>query len=199
MWTQVFFLFVCFLQAKSLLQESKQLLGQLRGGRRVPLSIVLWWFLFLKYGGYQRGVQKDVVFSHWPCPVTYISKYGHMVWEEWVSKDPYHPAPGMAASTLPMMVARLFEESHLYSSLLAYWRSGWDSSKNSPGANLLTSWAVEEQGEEAGFIMFFCRKREVWLFLRLLLSWDMKTAWPAVSPSLLGAPIERWTDNSPEA
>ena len=30
-------------------------------------------FYPLKMGGYQRGIQKDVVFSHWPCPVTYIS------------------------------------------------------------------------------------------------------------------------------
>ena len=30
-------------------------------------------FYPLKMGGYQRGVQKDVVFSHWPCSVTCIS------------------------------------------------------------------------------------------------------------------------------
>ena len=44
-------------QAKSLLEESKQLPGQLGGGR-APFSIVLWGFLSLKDGGYQCGVQK---------------------------------------------------------------------------------------------------------------------------------------------
>ena len=60
-------------QAKSLLQESRQLLGQLGRERRVPLSIVSQGVLSLKDGGCQCGVQKDVVFSHGPRPVTHIS------------------------------------------------------------------------------------------------------------------------------
>ena len=41
-----------------------------RGEKSTPLSIVFIEFLPLKMGGYQRGVQKDVDFSQWPCPVT---------------------------------------------------------------------------------------------------------------------------------
>ena len=60
-------------QAKSLLKESKQLPGLLGGGGPPHPAFSYRGFNPLKMGGYQCGVQKDVVFSHWPCPVTYIS------------------------------------------------------------------------------------------------------------------------------
>ena len=59
-------------QAKCLLKESKLLPGLLGGGRRGPL-LSYRGFYPLKIGaGYQPGVQKDVVFSYWPCSITYI-------------------------------------------------------------------------------------------------------------------------------
>ena len=44
-------------------------------GEKSPRSLLSYrGFYPLKTGGgYQHGVQKDVVFSYWPCPVTYIS------------------------------------------------------------------------------------------------------------------------------
>ena len=42
-------------------------------GRRAPTFYCpIGVFNPLKMGGYQHGVQKDVFFSHWPCPVTSI-------------------------------------------------------------------------------------------------------------------------------
>lgn len=43
------------------------------GEKRPPPHCLIGVFNPLKMGGYQCGVQKNVVFSHWPCPVTYIS------------------------------------------------------------------------------------------------------------------------------
>ena len=46
-------------------------------GEKSPSSLLSYSSFYpLKMGGgvvYQRAVQKDVVFSQWPCPVTYIS------------------------------------------------------------------------------------------------------------------------------
>ena len=53
-------------QARSLLQGSKQLPGQLGGGRRAPSLLSYRGFYSLKMGVTNGGVQKDVVFSHWP-------------------------------------------------------------------------------------------------------------------------------------
>ena len=61
---------------KSLL-KGKQIALRVAGtGERSPLSLLSYrGFNSLKLGGYQRGVQKDVVFSHWPYSVTRISPY----------------------------------------------------------------------------------------------------------------------------
>ena len=59
-------------QAKFLLKETPRAAG--RGKKTPPFSIVLQRFLSLKGGEkHQNGVQKDVVFSHWLCSITYIS------------------------------------------------------------------------------------------------------------------------------
>ena len=42
-------------------------------GGEEPPHCLIGVFNPLKMGGYQLGVQKDVVFSHWPYPITYIS------------------------------------------------------------------------------------------------------------------------------
>ena len=60
-------------QAKSLLQESKELPGLLGGGRRAPTLYCLTGVLSLKDGGVPTWGPERCVFSHWPCPVTYIS------------------------------------------------------------------------------------------------------------------------------
>ena len=60
---------------KSLL-KGKQIAPRVAGTEeRSPLSLLSYRsFNSLKLGGgYQRGVQKDVVFSHWPYSVTHIS------------------------------------------------------------------------------------------------------------------------------
>ena len=45
------------------------------GGRKASLSLLSFrGFYSLKMGGgYECGVQKDVVFAHWPCSITYQS------------------------------------------------------------------------------------------------------------------------------
>ena len=59
---------------KSSLQESEQPPGQIGSGKKSPpLYCSIGGFYSLKMGGYQHGVQKDVVFFHWPCSVTFIS------------------------------------------------------------------------------------------------------------------------------
>ena len=61
-------------QAKSSLQKSKQLPGQLGRGEKnsPPTPLSSWGFYPLKMGGYQHGVQKDVVSPIGPCPVIYL-------------------------------------------------------------------------------------------------------------------------------
>ena len=62
-------------QASKAFITGKQIASRTAGrGRRAPPSLLFYRFSFsFKDGGYQHGVQKDVVFSHWPCPITYIS------------------------------------------------------------------------------------------------------------------------------
>ena len=63
-------------QAKSLLKENKQLPGLLGGEKKStpPHTPLLSYrdFYALKMGGYKCGVQRDMVFSHWPYSVTHI-------------------------------------------------------------------------------------------------------------------------------
>ena len=69
-----FFIYTGSKQAKSLLlRKSKQLPGQTGRGKKSPPLYCPIGVFPLKDGGYQYGVQKGVVFSYWPCPVTYIS------------------------------------------------------------------------------------------------------------------------------
>ena len=63
-------------QASKVFIKEKQMAPRTAGSREksLPFSIILQGFLSLKGGeGYQRGVQKDVVFSHWPCLITSTS------------------------------------------------------------------------------------------------------------------------------
>ena len=56
-------------QAKSLLQEASSSQGCWERGEEPPFLLSYRGFYPLKMG----GVQKDVVFSHWPCSVTCVS------------------------------------------------------------------------------------------------------------------------------
>ena len=62
-------------QASTISIKGKQIAPRAAGrGEKSPAPMVLSGLLSLKVGGrYQRGVQKDVAFSHWPCPVSCIS------------------------------------------------------------------------------------------------------------------------------
>ena len=60
-------------QAKVFITQKQTVPRTAGSGEKSPLSIVLEGFLSLKDGGYQRGVLKDVVFSHRHCPMTFIS------------------------------------------------------------------------------------------------------------------------------
>ena len=58
--------------------KGKQIAPRVTGGgwgEEPPFSLLSYrGFYSLKLGGgYQRGVQRDVVFSHWPYSVTHIS------------------------------------------------------------------------------------------------------------------------------
>ena len=63
-----------FQQSSEVFITGKQIAprGSGRGEKSSTLYCLIG-FLSLKDGGFQRGVQKDVVFSHWPCLVTCIS------------------------------------------------------------------------------------------------------------------------------
>ena len=63
-------------QARKVFIKEKQIAPRTAGSgeKKSPLSLSFFRsFYSLKMWGYQRGVQKGVVFSHWPCSITYIS------------------------------------------------------------------------------------------------------------------------------
>ena len=60
---------------QSLFITGRQIAGRAAGcGEKSLLSLLSYsGFYPLRMGVYQHGVQKNVFFSHWPCPITYIS------------------------------------------------------------------------------------------------------------------------------
>ena len=62
-------------QASKVFITGKQIASRTAGsGEKSPLSLLSYGAFYpLKMGGYQRGVQKAVVFSHWPRPVISIN------------------------------------------------------------------------------------------------------------------------------
>ena len=62
-------------QASKVFKKEKQIAPRTGWeGEKSPLSLLSFrGFYFLKRAGHQRGVQKDVVFSHQPCLITCIS------------------------------------------------------------------------------------------------------------------------------
>ena len=63
-------------QASKVFIKGKQTAPRAAGsGEKSPLSLLSYrvFYSWKLGGGYQRGVQRDVVFSHWPYSITYIS------------------------------------------------------------------------------------------------------------------------------